>query len=426
MKIANVLYGTALILMPVSYAVKSLLGLEDMVWINPSLILAAVVLLLLIPRWGDFLNRDLLPVLLCSIGIGIAVIPAAISGLVLRPTPLPYDVLREPIRLYLLLIWLLTSCWFLRYNRRMVFRCTAIAAMFALLTGFYMYGVVVNWLPANMATVSYARIYFLRQAIWLYRFPVPRMGGLFVEAPPFGLFMFSSAIVLLVGRYLGEDSRLLRWGFRVAIFGTILSLTDQVILGGAIALAMALPTRLNRNRWYFWPVLVIVLSVPTMFLAGSFLAKTGQSDGEPSAIYINGSSVGERSFHSHYGISLLTADAKRVPFGIGPGRYGEYAAETGLYPGTVTMQFTAMEILCEWGVVGLAVLGGCVIVFLLSLWRTSGFFGTGLFAGLLLANSFQSNWKWEGAFLAVATLYTSIFVKKKLPDVRRVEVYSEV
>lgn len=410
MRVSWFLYGAAVVLMPVSYATKSLLHLENILWVDPSLVLVTIVFLLLLPRWGDFLAEPLRSIFLITVGLALLTIPAMVSGFLLRPTPQLYDILREPLRFWLLLIWLLTSCWFFRENPQLVFRCTAIAALFAFLTGLYMYGVVLGDLPANSATTTYARVYFLRQAIWVNTFPIPRMGGLFIEAPPFGLFMFSSTIILLNGWRLGYRSRLVRYGIWISIVGTVFSLTDQVLLGAAVGLGLALPSLVDRRSWRFWISLSLALTFIAVLLIQSLIAKTQQFSGSSSAIYINGSSIGERTFHTRYGFLLLSSDAKRVLFGLGPGRYGEYAAETGYFPDSVTMQFSLLEILCEWGVIGLAIAGGVCCLFFLALWRTSGIFGCGLFFGLLLANSFQSNWKWEGAFLAVAALYTSLSI----------------
>lgn len=408
MKAVRLFYGTALVLMPVSYATKALLHLENFVWVDPSLILAVVALVLILPRWGDFLTDALRPVFLCSLGLGLTAVPAMFSGFLLRPASQLYDVLREPLRFWLLLVWLVIACWFFRESPRMLFRCTAVAAIFALLTGFYMYGVVLGYLPANSATVTYARVYFLRQAIWMNGIPIPRMGGLFIEAPPFGLFMFSSTVVLLTGWRLGYRSSLVRCGLWVSILGTIFSLTDQVLLGAAVGLGFAVPTLMNRRSWRFWLLLTLALGFAVGLITHSILAKSRQFSASTSTININGSSIGERTFHTRYGLSLLTSDTRMILFGLGPGRYGEYAAETGYFPDSVTMQFTLMEILCEWGVFGLGIWAAVCLLFFFALWRASGAFGGGLFIGLLLANSLQSNWKWEGAFLAAAALYASL------------------
>jgi hypothetical protein len=114
--------------------------------------------------------------------------------------------------------------------------------------------------------------------------------------------------------------------------------------------------------------------------------------------------VGERSFHLRYGWLILGAHPAATLFGIGPGRYGEYAADSGDFPDTVNMQTSEMEILVEWGVAGLAtwlvLLGGLA-------WRAAqlhGLLGLGLVVALVIADSFQANWKHEAMFLAVAAL----------------------
>lgn len=421
MKLAHILFGTAVVLMPVSYATKSLLGLDDALWVDPSLVLASLAFLLLLPKWGDFLSEPLRPVFLCSFAISLVVIPAILSGLFLKPTPLIYNIFREPLRLWLILLWFNTSCWFLQENPRLVFRCTAIAVILALFSGLYLYAVVPGWVPANTVTSMYARLYFIRQAIWIDDFPIPRMGGLFIEAPPFGLFMFSAAIVLLIAKRSGRRSSLFSWALWFALLGTLLSLTDQVLLGAAVGLGLALPFLLPRQRWYFWPVLLFALAIPAGLIINSAVLKTRQFAGTPSTIYINGSSVGERTFHTRYALSMLTNDERATLFGFGPGRYGEYASESGYFPETVTMQFSALEILCEWGIAGFTLLGACCVLLFLTLFNKQGLFSAGLFLGLLLANSFQANWKWEGVFLAIAALYTGLFPREEnRPEVQSV------
>jgi hypothetical protein len=119
---------------------------------------------------------------------------------------------------------------------------------------------------------------------------------------------------------------------------------------------------------------------------------------------VNGGSVSERSFHINYGLSLLGAHPAASLFGIGPGRYGEYASETGYFLDTVNMQTSELELLVEWGVIGLTVwiaLLGCVAA---RVWELNGLLGFGLLLGLILADSFQANWKYEAVFLAIGAL----------------------
>ncbi len=78
------------------------------------------------------------------------------------------------------------------------------------------------------------------------------------------------------------------------------------------------------------------------------------------------------------GCYLLEAHPAASLFGIGPGRYGEYASETGYFPDTVNMQTSELELLVEWGVIGLTVwiaLLGCVAA---RVWEVNGMLGIGL------------------------------------------------
>jgi hypothetical protein len=120
--------------------------------------------------------------------------------------------------------------------------------------------------------------------------------------------------------------------------------------------------------------------------------------------WINGASLGERSFHARYGLSLLQTHPAATLFGIGPGRYGEYASETGDFPDTVNMQTSELEILVEWGVIGLAVWAVLLACITARVWEVHGVLGVGLLLGLILADSFQANWKYEAAFLAMGAL----------------------
>jgi O-antigen ligase len=265
--------------------------------------------------------------------------------------------------------------------------------------------VVFGVAPAPPSVVMYMRIYFLRQAIPINGIPVPRMGGLFVEAPPFGLFMFSMLAALCVMRKNGFRTREGAWGIAIAAVGVLLSMADQVLLGALLSLLLSLPFLGKGRTRLMW-----IVTIGLAFTLGAFeirsLTIKEMASGSQIATEINGSSIGERSFHFHYGMSLLQNSPVATILGIGPGRYGEYVAETGNYPDTVNMQTSEPEILVEWGVVGLLV---WVILFCgttVRIWAMHRTLGIGLILGLILADSFQANWKYEAVFLAIATLCT--------------------
>jgi O-antigen ligase len=183
----------------------------------------------------------------------------------------------------------------------------------------------------------------------------------------------------------------------------LFSIADQVFLGGILCLLVSLPVFGQKSKRF---TLLLVLGLTATL--GAFeirsIALKQSASGSKIATEINGSSVGERNFHFHYGLSLLEAYPAATLFGIGPGRYGEYVAETGNYPDTVSMQSSEPEVLVEWGVVGLLawiVFLGCATN---RVWNAHRTVGIALLTGLIAADSFQANWKQEAVFLAIAVL----------------------
>jgi hypothetical protein len=323
--------------------------------------------------------------------------------MLLRPPSSPYVALREPLRLLLNLCWFLVSCWFLVYRPRVILRCSILAVAFCLGAGIYFHLVAFGLAPAPAPVVSYTRAYLLRQTIWFNGIPIPRMGGLFFEAPPFGLFMLSMVVVLSFIREKERYARWTSWGIALAVVGVLFSLADQVLLAATVGLLFSLPRLAEKHPRIAWPLAIIVTIAVCAFEFQSVTVKDASST-TGIVSRINGGSVSERSFHFRYGLTLLEADPAATLFGIGPGRYGEYASETGYFPDTVNIQTSELELLVEWGVIGLTVwiaLLGCVAF---RIWEVNGVLGFGLLLGLILADSFQANWKYEAVFLAVGAL----------------------
>jgi hypothetical protein len=403
LRVATVLYSIAVVAIPISVASKFLLGMTGTTWIDPTLLLAVAAMLALFPNWGDFFNGELRPALIGAAVMFFLSIVCALSGVLLRPPASLYDALREPLRLLLNLGWFLVSCWFLVYRPRVVLRCSILAVTFGLAAGIYFYLVAFGVAPAPAAVVSYTRAYLLRQTIWFNGIPIPRMGGLFFEAPPFGLFMFSMVVVLFLVRKKGLYSRWTSWGITFGVLGVLFSLADQVLLAATVGLLFSLPRMGKKHPRIAWPLAVVL----TIAVCGfEFQSITVKESSATTGIVsrVNGGSVSERSFHINYGLYLLQSHPIASLFGIGPGRYGEYASETGYFSDTVNMQTSELELLVEWGVVGLAVwiaLLGCVAARVLGV---NGVLGFGLLLGLILADSFQANWKYEAVFLAIGAL----------------------
>lgn len=402
-RIAVVLYSLAVVVIPIGVASKFLLGLDDVTWIDPTLVLSIASMAVLLPRWGDFLGADLRLLTIGAAILAAASLVCAFSGFLLRPTPSLYNAIREPLRLWLNLCWFLLSAWFLRNRPRVVLCCSGIAVAFALCTGVYLDLVVFGIAPAPQLVVSYARIYFLRQTVWFGYTPIPRMSGLYFEGPPFGLFMFSMLVVLFVLRRDGFRSKGSGRSIALATLGTILALADQVLLGALVSLAVCLPALGKKNAHALRFAMLFVIVGLGCFEAYSISAKNGTSAFEIGS-NINGNSVGERSFHLRYGLSLLQSNPSATLLGIGPGRYGEYVAETGNFPDTESMQTSEAEVLVEWGVLGSFVWLVLFVCVMTRAWAAHHMLGIGLLFGVIIADSFQANWKHEAVFLAIATL----------------------
>lgn len=404
MRMASFFYALALLTLGAGPATKVFFGGAEMMWLDPPLIFSLLALLALLPHltrkntvpWRQIAGPLAALVLVCGLGV--------LSGFLLLPTAELYNALREPSRFMLLLAWFAASCWFLEEQPEMVFRYAAAGALLGLLSGFYVYGAAMRMLPAPLALAVYAQQYWFRQALWVGDLPLPRMGGLFIEAPPFGLFMLGLVVFFLIALRSGAKNKATVFGLALALAGAMASLADQVTVAVVVCLVASVLSLKTRRRWLRPAVLGMafcLLAAATVLSLRTKLA-AGPEAGATATIYRN--SVGERDFHLRYGVSLLLRQPVASAFGIGPGRYGEYVSETGLFPATVTMQYTAPEILVEWGVAGLAVWIGVLAMLGARAWKTHRFAGLGLLAGLVIADSFQANWKSESVFLAAAAL----------------------
>ena len=402
-RVATVLYAIAVAAIPIGVASKFLLGMTGAVWIDPTLLLALAALLALFPRWGDFLTGGLRLAVIGAAALFFLSLVCTLSGVLLRPPSSLYIALREPLRLWLNLSWFLLSCWFLAYKPRVILVCSIVAVTFGLAAGVYLHLAAIGVAPAPAPVISYTRAYFLRQAIWFNGIPIPRMGGLFFESPPFGLFMFSMLIVLSFTRDKGYHPRWTACGITFAVLGMLFSLADQVLIAGIVGLLASLPHLAKSRSRIMRPLLTITMIAICAFLVHSLSVKRISSTND-MVTEINGGSVGERSFHFRYGVSLLEAHPAATIFGIGPGRYGEYASETGAFPDSVNVQTSELELLVEWGVIGFAAWVALLACLAAREWEIHGILGLGLLLGIIIADSFQANWKHEAAFLAVAVL----------------------
>lgn len=406
MKIAAFFYALAVLSLPIGSASKLLFGQQEMVWIDPTLIFSALAFLALIPAWRKIDTGCLRPVTTAVTVLTVLCLVCAGFGFLLRPTAEMNNALREPLRLVLTMIWMVTSCWFLRARPAFTVKFTAIAALLGLASGIYIYLAAFGTIPASATAIVYSRRYLIQQAVWYDELLVPRMGGLFVEAPPFGLCMMALGAVLWAAHRSGIRSKVLVMGFVASAVGVIASLAGQVLLGAGICVSAMVLSSKTRRTWLKPLALCIMAFILVSAGWQSLVAKGISQANATTTSRIYADSVGERNFHLNYGLSLLERDPLAALLGIGPGRYGEYVAETGYFTDTTTMQFTAPELLVEWGVVGLGVWLVIVISLGLRVNRIHAIAGVCVLFGLLVADSFQANWKSEAVFLAIAALCT--------------------
>lgn len=406
MKTASVFYALALLTLPAGSACKMLLGLPDMLWIDPTLIFAALAFVALAPDWREADLSGMSGATAAVTALTLLCVACAAFGSFLRPPAELYDVLREPERLVLTMIWLLTSCWFLRVRPAFVVKYAAIAAVLGLIAGLYIYLVAFGLIPASGTALAYSRRYMILQAIWYNGMLLPRMGGFFVEAPPFGLFMLALGIVFWVAYRAGIRSKMLLAAAIISAIGVIVSFAGQALLGACICVpAMVLSSR-TRRAWVKPLVLAVTIGILTIAAWQTLIEKGVSAATGTATSNISQNSVGERNFHLNYGLSLLEREPLAVVMGIGPGRYGEYAADTGYFPSTATMQFSFPEILVEWGVIGLGIWLIILTAVALHVRKVHAVAGVCLLIGLLVADSFQANWKSEAVLLAIAVLCT--------------------
>ena len=341
--------------------------------------------------------------------IGMFLMPASLD----REKAALYVYYVEPIRLTLNVIWFWVSLFFLKLSRKFVLRGLAVCVVWEFSIACYLYLAFFDLVPVPETAKLYLEIYKTRQVVSWGDLSIYRMAGTFIESPLFGLFMFSSFVIftLTLSSVRDKHGRWARmWmiaGGVCAFLGTVASLSDQTLLA---LLALGLTFVLVRRRsnkvaqTLVWAGVVVAL----VFYVAHAEATRWESDsyytGDPM-----GTSISERSFHARYGLGLLIEQPASVFTGIGPGRYGDYAVRTGYFPSTVTTQFTAIDWVVEYGVLGVSLI--CWWLFRIGSHAAArfGVLGVGALAALVIANMFQANWVWESWFLALAFLHTTVY-----------------
>jgi hypothetical protein len=400
-RLAKFCFGLAVILAPLSYAVKFLAGAPDITWIDPTLVLSVAVFVLAAGRVQERPGWYLVP---------LAAISMLFGALAHKVEPDRYEaawyvIFREPFQLGLSLLFLWACILYFRKEGKFAVKCVAWSAILQFGAGVYLYAAMLGLVPVPSETYNYLRAYAARQTLEFGIGFIPRMAGTFDESPLFGLFMLSCFVVLALelstGR-VGKKSGWVRTGAIVAGTGTIASFSDQVLLGLAVLLVPMAFRAASQNKSMGRVALFVAL------LAGGYVAEhlfaKGLVEAETTGS-TSGMSLGERAFHAGYATKILKEKQSAIFFGIGPGRYGDYASATGLFPSTVTPQVMAIEWLIGYGLIGFSGICAWLFGILLRARLSLGILGIGAFLGLLVGNMFQARWLWEGWFLALAYLY---------------------
>ena len=395
MKGGRALFALALVLMPLSYATKLMLQVPDMTWVNPTLVLSIVITL--IYCWREKFNIFALLV------VGAAFISALIGIFFCSPEDL-YSVFREPVRLLLNILWFMVCIWMIRMDRRFVIKWLSISVSVQIFIAVWLFlaWYDMTWVPDPVrAYIDKTR---LSQVSYLGSVAFPRLSGTFTEGPPFGLFMLSAFFIFFLAKYVGQESSIwINGGLLFSSIGILGALSDQIFLALVVALGIVLLFRIKIRKFSKLLVFfVTMLLAITPFAWDRVQHKLEQMGHSPESAY--GTSFGERAFHARNGLRILSDNPARLLFGIGPGRYGEYAKEEGVFPVTVTPQVTAIEWIVGYGVFGFFFISIWIASIASSAFKNFGKAGVGILLGLLLANGFQANWLWESWFLAMAFL----------------------
>jgi hypothetical protein len=403
MSLVRLLYALAVILMPFSYGTKLMIGRPDIVWINPTLILAICIFAIVFPPIRPKISFYI---------IISSIVSACLGFIFLSPSggiaTALYEIAREPIRLALNLIWFWLTLYMIQTDRKFVVKWLTVSVVIQLLLAYYLWLGILGFTPLPSEILNFLRVYAMAQIVWFNEIPVIRLTGTFTEGPPFGLFMFSALIVFLIMVFKEHDrSKLVIIGAVTALIGVIGSLAMQILLGLAVfTIIWILVSERGRGS----RVLKIVVSVITVILVVFIVKEIAyrlSTSGELRAQEAYGKSAGERIFHTVYGINLLLEHPEYILFGVGPGRYGAYVQETGVFRKTVTPQVAIVDWLVGHGIVGLILIGWWLWIIWKKSWNKYALFGIAALSGLIMANLFQGNWLWESWFTALAFLYAS-------------------
>lgn len=394
----------ALVLSPLSYAIKLVYDLS-FTWIDPTLLLGALAALL--PPWSFSLpERHLRRVAACSVlFLGVYWLSATVSIAAARFVDA--EPFREPVRTVLGML-LCVGCMRAWRNRSALRRAAVVLGWVAvaevLLAAYLLIGLALNFpMPAEWRV--YQEAYWFRQAFYAGTIVWPRLGGTFVEAPPFGLYVLGALIVLqFARRSLPQSLPAMpgRWMDAILWIGLAGSLSAQVLIGAMIWGFLFVGFDLYSRKRPTWRHAVAMGLLVTLFSAGLYRKYLESTKPGPDI----GTSVGERRTHT---VRAWHSFLEHPLIGIGPGEYGQLAMRESfsLFDSRVSPQFAAAEILADAGALGLGAALLMIGSVLYALLRTRNYAALSAFVGLIVADGFQANWRWPMAFIAVAMLLSA-------------------
>ncbi|MCZ8523111.1 MULTISPECIES: O-antigen ligase family protein [Paenibacillus] len=397
-KLSFYLYIMSVFLIPLSPATKLILGMENLTWVDPSLILCMLgVIILIMTDQIKVYQRSYL-ILSIMTFILIYFIGALINGSRLESISVG-EIIREPLKLLLCLCMTYLTYVFTNQNedRVTIFYYFGTGAILQFCFAVYLILAYYLNLPLLPPMKEYIVDYVGRQSLWITP-PIPRLGGTFIESPPFGLYML---VVLFCATLFYKYSKNIfaLVVIIIGLLGAVFSLADQILVALLVSFCLIFISLEKVRKSFFMPVLVVyaavLVAVVTILVMPHFQNKIEEISN------INQSSVGERTFHILFSLKMLFNDILTFLIGLGPGLYGKYATTTGYYPDTVTPQVTIIEILVETGVLGFAIFACLLVLTLRRMLRLHSMYGIAVFVGLFLAIAAQATWKWSSVFFLI-------------------------
>ena len=394
----------AIVMSPLSYVIKLVYNLP-FTWVDPTLVVGALASLL--PPWSFSLpEQHLRRVAVCAaFFLGVYWLSAVAS--IAAAQFVGAEPFREPVRtaLGMLLCMGCIRAWRDRSAlRRAAVVLGWVAAAEVLFAAYLLIGFALS-LPMPVEWRAYQEAYWFRQAFYAGEIVWPRLGGTFVEAPPFGVYVLGALIVLLFARRAVPRTLPAmpgRWMDAILWIGLAGSVSAQVLIGTMIWGFLFTSFDLYVRRRPTWRHVAATLVLLTLFSGGLYRKYLESKHSGPDI----GTSVGERRAHT---ARVWHTFLEHPVLGVGPGQYGEVAMRESfsLFDPRVSPQFAAAELLADTGALGLGAALVMVGSILYALLQARGYAAVSALAGLIVADGFQANWRWPMVFIAIAVLLST-------------------